>query len=522
MYFWQAILGQKNIRKLPVKAGLLLFTLVFLFIVKAEPVEAANFIDMKGHWAEKTVERLSDQGIINGSDGGRFFPDKQVTRAELVSMVVRALTQEEDRANTLDVEVIGLVSLSQMGPNLQAVTEPYYRDVPTGRWYFPYIQAAAQRKLIAVNQHKQFNPEQPVSRQETAVMLARALDPRLDNLINKQELLTFKDQHSVADWAWRGIYLVTSKGIMKGDKNGQFRPEAGTTKAELAVMLSNWVNNYRAVHIPILTYHHLVPEATIESGNPAIITQMAFTAQMQLLKDLGYHTITSQDLFDYLRKGLALPDKPVLITFDDGYESNYTLAFPILKKFGMKAMINIIVGFTPGEEGGSALRDNATAAVPFLKQNHLTWEQMREMVLSGLIEIQSHTYDSHRLVPTEDGKMRPELTTEKLSGIDGRKEPWEEYNQRVYKDFYRAKERIEERLGTKVTVLAYPYGAFNETTEKLAKEVGYLMTLTTRKGFVKSGDSEYRLKRITINGDDDLAAFQQKLLVGQNIKHPTL
>lgn len=498
---------------LPLKAGLMLITLVFLFFGKVQSVEAAGFKDMEGHWAAQAVDRLSEQGIIHGYADGSFFPDRQVTRAELVSMLVRALTQEEERAGALEVEGVGPVIPPRMGAISRAIAEPFFRDVPPGRWYFPLIQTAAQRKLVEGDRHKKFNPEQPVSRQETAVMLARALDPRLESLINNQDLLNFKDRLAIADWAWRGVYLINSKGIIKGDKQGQIHPEAITTRGELAMMLFNWLNNSHKVNIPILTYHHLAPEGTFEPNSPVIISPMVFSAQMQLLKDQGYHTITSQDLYDYLRKDIALPEKPVLITFDDGYESNYTLAYPVLKKLGMKAVINIVVGFTPGEEEGLFPGGGSTAGAPFLKQNHLTWEQMREMVLSGLIEIQSHTYDSHRLVPAEDGKRRPALTTQKYLRSEDRKELWEEYTQRVYNDLTKAKETIEQKLGTKVTVLAYPYGAYNEATERLARDAGYLMTLSTRKGFVKSGDSEYLLKRINIGADGDLATFQHKLLV---------
>ncbi|MHB1167087.1 MAG: S-layer homology domain-containing protein, partial [Carboxydocellales bacterium] len=449
--------------------------------------------DLEGHWAAKDVESLWAQDIISADASGLFYPDKKVTRAELVSMLVRALAHEEEKANSADVEGLGQVSFLRTSSTLPVINKPFFKDVLPGKWYFPYIQSAYQRKLVAGDQFNNYYPEQPITRQETAVILARALEPRLDKLISKQEGFTFKDRSAIADWASQSVYLVNSKGIIKGDKSGLFRPDEGTTKAELAVMVFNWLNNYRKVYIPILTYHHLSTEGSLEAGSAVIINPRTFTAQMQLLKDQGYHTITSQDLYDYLHKNLALPEKPVMITFDDGYESNYTLAYPILKKFGFKAIINIVVGFTPGETAGAANGGNSTAGVPFQRQEHLSWEQMREMVLSGLIEIQSHTYDSHRLVIAGNGMSQPSMTSERYLRSEGRMELWEEYVQRVYADLNKAKVTIEDKLGTKVTVLAYPYGAYNAATERIAQELGYLMTLSTRAGFVKSGDTGYLL-----------------------------
>ncbi len=103
--------------------------------------------------------------------------------------------------------------------------------------------------------------------------------------------------------------------------------------------------------VPVLMYHHLQKEGTFDSKKygGVIIDPERFEKQMLYLKAAGYHTITLEQLRDFVLYNKPLPPKPIVITFDDGYLSNYTYAYPILKKLGMKAEINIIVSYVPDE-----------------------------------------------------------------------------------------------------------------------------------------------------------------------------
>jgi len=121
--------------------------------------------------------------------------------------------------------------------------------------------------------------------------------------------------------------------------------------------------------VPVLNYHQVEQK----NGNPLTLWPDQFEAQMAYLADEGYTTITIDEMMDALENGTPLPEKPVIITFDDGYADNYEYAYPILKKYGFKATIFLIYDFTN------------------TYPNYLTWEQINEMKESGLIHFESHT-----------------------------------------------------------------------------------------------------------------------------------
>ncbi len=124
-------------------------------------------------------------------------------------------------------------------------------------------------------------------------------------------------------------------------------------------------------------YHHFVK--TGEKTIGTTITDEAFEEQMVYLKSNGYNAVTDNDMIDFYYNGKELPQNSIHITIDDGYRSNYEIAYPILKENNMKATIFTVVSRTEGE----------------YKPTSLTWEQMKEMSDSGIINIQSHTYDLH-------------------------------------------------------------------------------------------------------------------------------
>ena len=119
-----------------------------------------------------------------------------------------------------------------------------------------------------------------------------------------------------------------------------------------------------------------------------------FDRQMKYLSENGYHTITPDELYDSLAGNAELPENPVLITFDDGYEDNYQNAYPILKKYDFKATVFVISSFLG------------------VYPNYLTWDQAREMDENG-ISIQSHTVDHKSMTDLTDDELRTELVDSK-------------------------------------------------------------------------------------------------------------
>ena len=240
--------------------------------------------------------------------------------------------------------------------------------------------------------------------------------------------------------------------------------------------------------IPVLTYHHISedPEQWIKD---TVVKPETFDAQMRYLSENGYTTMTITEVAQAMRGTAPLPPNPAAVTFDDGYESNYTYAFPVLKKYRIKATIAVIVGFIPDEYPGR-----------FPGRPHMTWSQMREMVQSDLVEFQSHTYDSHRLVMGDDGKKKPALIAREFLPNKRRYETDAERHRRIVNDFKRARARLRARLGVPANALFYPYGAYDDHVRQAAIEAGHDILVTIENGYNRPGDNPLEIKRFNADG----------------------
>ena len=218
-----------------------------------------------------------------------------------------------------------------------------------------------------------------------------------------------------------------------------------------------------STQVPILMYHHLSEDVT----NSEMVSPEQFEAQIRALTEAGYTSISFDELQAYVLRGELLPEKPVVITFDDGYRSNYTLAYPILQKYGMKATIFAIgVSF-----GTDHYKDTDYAITP-----HFGAAEAAEMTASGLISIQSHTYDMHQWPPYETGLA----VRENILQLPGESE--ESYVQALTEDFTRSRALLEGATGQPVDVLAYPAGQYSTLTQVTLQSLGVHVTLSTNPG----------------------------------------
>lgn len=207
--------------------------------------------------------------------------------------------------------------------------------------------------------------------------------------------------------------------------------------------------------VPVLLYHHLA-----ETGEGTdIISLNRFRSHMDALRENGYTTVFFEDLQAYVQSGTPLPEKPVVITFDDGYESNYTMAYPLLKEYGMKATI-FTIGVSMGKD---TYKDTNQPMNP-----HFSLEQAAEMEASGLIDIQSHGYNMHEVVGRDQDPVRKGLLQK-----EGESEA--DYLAYLHKDF----EQITQAIGKTPTVFAYPYGATAELPAVVLHQQGIYSTVTT-------------------------------------------
>lgn len=209
--------------------------------------------------------------------------------------------------------------------------------------------------------------------------------------------------------------------------------------------------------VPILMYHHL-SESTVSGDR--------LDEHMAALKGAGYTAVTMEDLRSYVERGRDLPDRPVVITFDDGYTSNLEIGLPVLEKYGMKATI-FVIGCSVGKD---TYKDTGEAMTP-----HFTAEQARELEDTGLVSIGSHGFDIHEVEgrdpsPIRHGVLQKEDEIEK------------DYVSFLQEDCARFREVVEPALGHRVDILAYPYGQCSPLSEILLAREGFYATVTTIPG----------------------------------------
>lgn len=239
------------------------------------------------------------------------------------------------------------------------------------------------------------------------------------------------------------------------------------------------------VDVPVLMYHHFASEPTSDT----VVTPETFALHLETLSQAGYQAVTVQELIDFVYRGSPLPDKPVCITMDDGYLSNYEIAWPLLQRYGMKATI-FVIGCSIGHT--EFYKDTQFAMTP-----HFSWEQAREMVLSGVMDIQSHTYDLHQWAPFESG----DAVRTSMLPLEGESE--EAWAGAVLSDLALYDQLRRQELGEGFCALAYPGGYFDERTEALLHQAGIPVTFTIRtdrRNLLVQGHPEslYALRRWNI------------------------
>ncbi|MFI3250434.1 MAG: polysaccharide deacetylase family protein [Eubacteriales bacterium] len=212
-------------------------------------------------------------------------------------------------------------------------------------------------------------------------------------------------------------------------------------------------------YVPILMYHNLL----LETNGSDALTVEKFEYQMKTLSEQGFVTVTLDDMVNYVKYGGDLPEKSILITFDDGYASNYEYAYPILKKYNMKATF-FVIGVSVGKD---TYKDLDVPIFP-----HFSYEESQEMIDSGLISIQSHTYDMHQWAPLET-----EVARETVSQLEGESD-WD-YIAHLTQDYLLSKSGIEDNTTNEVSYLAYPLGESSPLSEYVLTSLGVEATMST-------------------------------------------
>jgi peptidoglycan/xylan/chitin deacetylase (PgdA/CDA1 family) len=252
-----------------------------------------------------------------------------------------------------------------------------------------------------------------------------------------------------------------------------------------SVLTGNLTAMEESTEIPILLLHHMVQDEPVMSEST--ISLEYFEDLLSTLHSEGFQTIEFDKLIAYTENKGELPKKPIIITFDDGYESTIVLAKPVLEQYHMQATVFAI----GGSVGKTTYKDTGIPITP-----HFTWEQVAEA--RNVISVQSHSYDMHhvRQLDLQDfrsGVLRKESENASI------------YRKAFRKDIARFKKDMRTNLHTTVKVFAYPYGLYTETSESMLKEAGFKATVTTEHGInhVTKGDPDslYAMKRIEVTQD---------------------
>ncbi len=218
----------------------------------------------------------------------------------------------------------------------------------------------------------------------------------------------------------------------------------------------------RTCRLPVLMYHHFDESVAADT----IVSPQRFREQMTALKNAGYTTVTLAQIADFVDHGVPLPEKAVLITMDDGYTSNLTVAAPVLEELGMCATV-FLIGIYEGEK----LSPNSGNP---LYPARFSYEDAARWVEKGVLDLQSHTYNMHQQY--SDG----------FSGRDGIL-PLEGEGMSAYRDALLqdarmfAEQRGQYGSATELLALAYPYGYFDSGSGEILREAGFRFTFTVEE-----------------------------------------
>lgn len=244
-------------------------------------------------------------------------------------------------------------------------------------------------------------------------------------------------------------------------------PTATATRAATPTAFVTPPASGEAAIVPILMYHHLadLPRDATELEQTWTVAPKNFDAQMNFLAERGFRTITMAQLVAHLRDRQPLPSKPIIISFDDGWEEQYAVAFPILKKYGQSGTFFVYTN-------------------PLDRKQFLSWKQIEEMAAAGM------DFQAHSLTHPHLRALAPDV---------------------AYREIAESKAIIEKRLGKPVVAFSYPFGEYNDAVIQMVKRAGFASAVTLASGYKQRIDELFTLHRIRVSYNDALEDFAKRL-----------
>ena len=240
----------------------------------------------------------------------------------------------------------------------------------------------------------------------------------------------------------------------------------------------------REARVPILMYHYLSdpPRGADRYRRDLSVSPALFEQHLAYLRDQGYQSITLEQLLRNLALGEPLPERPVIITFDDGYADNYANAFPLLEQYGFSGTFFVVTELAERASAGMTEPDGTVYA-----DEYMTWQQMQEMQAAGM-DIQCHA-----------------RVHEDLTDMDDERLIWQVLG---------CSEMIESNLGQRPRFVAYPSGIYDQRVAQFFASDAYWGGITTKQGSVQRSDDLFELQRLRIRGTTTVSELDELLAWG--------
>lgn len=252
-----------------------------------------------------------------------------------------------------------------------------------------------------------------------------------------------------------------------------------------------------AAEVPVLVYHDI---RDVPGTDEYVVTGQMFRDQMAFLKQQGYQPVSLRRFAEAAAGKSGLPEKPVMLSFDDGLASFRDIAMPVLAEYRFPAVLSVVTGWIDGRQ------------VPFDYRNRLlSWEQLRAVSRSPLVEILSHTDNLHHgILANPQGNQTPASITRRYDAVSGQYETETDFRNRIRADLAHSVKRLRAELGKSPPGIAWPYGYYDQVLAEEATDLGmrYQMTLAEAPARLEQFP---RINRVVLRAATTIAAFESTL-----------
>lgn len=246
----------------------------------------------------------------------------------------------------------------------------------------------------------------------------------------------------------------------------------------------------------VLCYHDVPKEVDLDNYGA---DQRSFIDTIEYFKTHGYTFISLDDLIQAKNGKKNLPEKTILLTFDDAYESFYDFVYPVLKEYKISSTLAVVSSWIDGE------------TPEYVKHKLMTWSQIREVAGSPYVDVVAHSDNLHRGIPyNPQGNKFSAAVSREFDVKTGVYEDEEDYRHRIYTDLKKSKDILEEKTGQKIRAIVWPYGVYNGVTVEQAKKAGFEVEFTLNDQVVSKNRFD-QINRFLIYQNPTVVALLQDL-----------